>query len=153
MIPDPFHSILVVEDEPDDFRQIVKAFRDSHLANPVYHCVDGDEALDFLYRRGDYTNPEAAPRPSIILLDLKLPGTSGKVVLRTIKDDPDLKTIPVVVLTASHEPQDVAACYEAGANSYICKPVTFDGYLQAVRSLDEFWFQITILPDDTNFRR
>lgn len=142
------HPILIVEDNDLDYRQTLKAFKESHLGNPVYRCSDGDDALDFLYQRGKYADAQTAPRPSIILLDLRMPGTDGKDVLREIKNDPDLKSIPVVVLTSSEEPVDVEACYVAGANSYVPKPVTFDGYLKAVRSLNEYWFHIAILPDE-----
>uniref|UniRef100_A0A7C2JX92 Response regulator n=1 Tax=Schlesneria paludicola TaxID=360056 RepID=A0A7C2JX92_9PLAN len=145
--PGSLHPILIVEDNDIDFRQTIKAFKESHLGNPVYRCVDGDDALDFLHQRGKYSDPSTAPRPSIILLDLRMPGTDGKEVLREIKGNPDLRTIPVVVLTTSDAPVDVEACYAAGANSYVCKPVTFEGYLKAVRSLDEYWFHIAILPD------
>lgn len=146
--PGSLHPILIVEDNDIDYRQTLKAFKESHLGNPVYRCVDGDDALDFLYQRGKYAAEVVAPRPSIILLDLRMPGLDGKDVLRQIKSDPDLKSIPVVVLTTSEAPVDVEACYAAGANSYVPKPVTFDGYLKAVRSMNEYWFHIAILPDD-----
>jgi two-component system response regulator len=146
--PGSMHPILIVEDNDIDFRQTIKAFKESHLGNPVYRCVDGDDALDFLYQRGKYSEAGSAPRPSIILLDLRMPGLDGKDVLREIKSNPDLKAIPVVVLTTSEVQVDVDACYAAGANSYVPKPVTFEGYLKAVRSLNEYWFHIAILPDD-----
>lgn len=146
--PGSMHPILIVEDNDIDYRQTIKAFKESHLGNPVYRCVDGDDALDFLYQRGKYTDPTTAPRPSIILLDLRMPGLDGKDVLREIKSSPELKSIPVVVLTTSEAAVDVDACYAAGANSYVPKPVTFEGYLKAVRSLEEYWFHIAILPDE-----
>lgn len=144
------HPILIVEDNDIDYRQTLRAFRESHLANPVYRCEDGDEALDFLFHRGSYSDPATAPRPSIILLDLRLPGTDGREVLRQIKNDAELRTIPVIVLTTSDAPVDIEACYQAGANSYVKKPVGFENYLQAVKSLDQYWFHIAILPDENS---
>lgn len=141
------HPILIVEDNDIDFRQTLRAFRESHLANPVYRCINGDDALDFLFHRGPYSDPATAPRPSIILLDLRLPGTDGKDVLQQIKREPSLCSIPVIVLTTSDAPVDIEACYQAGANSYVKKPVGFENYLQAVKSLDEYWFHIAILPE------
>lgn len=141
------HSILIVEDNDVDYRQTIRAFREAHLANPVYRCVDGEDALDFLFHRGRYSDPKSAPRPSIILLDLNMPGTGGREVLAQIKADPELRSIPVIVLTTSEAPVDIEACYQAGANSYVKKPVGFENYIRAVRMLDQYWFHIAILPD------
>lgn len=141
------HPILIVEDNDYDYRQTLRAFEESRLANPVYRCVDGDDALDFLHRRGEYQDPTSSPRPGLILLDLKLPGTDGSEVLQEVKSDPKLRTIPVIVLTTSQDERDIEECYRAGANSYVCKPVTFEGYVDAIRRLEEYWFHIVILPD------
>lgn len=141
------HPILIVEDNDYDFDQTVRAFQASRLANPIYRCVNGDDALDYLYRRGDYVDPSSAPRPSIVLLDLKLPGTDGHEVLQVVKADAALRSIPVVMLTTSEDERDIQACYQAGANTYIRKPVTFEGYLEAVQRLEQYWFQIAVLPD------
>ncbi len=141
------HPILIVEDNDYDFDQTVRAFQASRMANPIFRCVNGDDALDFLYRRGEYSDPASAPRPSIVLLDLKLPGTDGYEVLEIVKADPELRSIPVVMLTTSEDERDIQACYRAGANTYIRKPVTFDGYLEAVQRLEQYWFQIAVLPD------
>jgi CheY-like chemotaxis protein len=138
--------ILLVEDSPEDFEATVRALRKAGVANPVYRCEDGDEALDYLHRRGRYADPATAPRPGIILLDLNLPGTDGREVLEEIKADASLQLIPVVVLTTSTDERDVERCYRAGANSYIKKPVDLDGFLQAIRRLTEFWFEVVILP-------
>ncbi len=146
-IPIVHHPILIVEDNDYDFDQTVRAFQRSRLANPIFRCVNGDDALDFLYHRGEYTDPASAPRPSIVLLDLKLPGTDGHEVLQIVKADTDLKSIPVVMLTTSEDERDIQACYLAGANTYIRKPVTFDGYLEAVQRLEQYWFHIAVLPD------
>jgi CheY-like chemotaxis protein len=138
--------ILLVEDSPEDFETTERAFRRSGLKNPIYRCADGDEALDFLHRRGQYSDPEKAPRPGVILLDLNLPGTDGREVLSEIKNDPGLKQIPVIVLTTSKDERDVEVCYRCGANSYIQKPVDLDGFMKAIERLNDYWFEVVILP-------
>lgn len=138
--------ILIVEDSPEDYEATVRALNKSGLHNPLFHCSDGDDALDFLHRRGTYTSAEEAPRPGIILLDLNLPGTDGREVLEEIKHDPDLKKIPVVVLTTSTDERDIEACYAAGANSYVQKPVNLDGFMKAIQRLKDYWFQIVVFP-------
>lgn len=142
----PRQPILLVEDSPEDFEATVRALRRAGLANPIFRCEDGDEALDFLYKRGRFADPKSAPRPGIILLDLNLPGTDGREVLTTVKADPALRSIPVVVLTTSTDERDIERCYHAGANSYVNKPVDLDGFLRAVQRLKEFWFEIVIVP-------
>lgn len=138
--------ILLVEDSPEDYEATVRAFRKSGLANPIYHCVDGDDALDFLFRQGRYDEPESAPRPGIVLLDLNLPGTDGRDVLTAVKQDDDLKSIPVIVLTTSSHEQDIDRCYRDGANSYIQKPVHLSGFMEAIQRLKDYWFEIVVLP-------
>ena len=140
------HPILIVEDSPEDYEATVRGFRNSGLANPIYHCEDGDEALDFLFRQGEYADPAKAPRPGIILLDLNLPGTDGREVLAEIKKDGKLKKIPVVVLTTSGDERDIDQCYENGASSYIVKPVSFSAFMEAIQRLKEYWFEIVVLP-------
>lgn len=142
----PNQPILLVEDSPEDYETTERAFRRSGLRNPIVRCADGDEALDYLYRRGEYTDPAKSPRPGVILLDLNLPGTDGREVLSEIKADPSLKQIPVVVLTTSRDDRDVDACYRAGASSYIQKPVDLDGFIKAVERLNGYWFEVVILP-------
>ena len=138
--------ILVIEDSPEDFEATTRVLRKSGLANPIYRCSDGDEALDFLFQRGAYSDPELAPRPSVILLDLNLPGTDGRDVLAEIKNDDHLKLIPVVVLTTSSDERDIEKCYQAGANSYMKKPVDLGGFVTAIQRLKDYWFEIVILP-------
>jgi CheY-like chemotaxis protein len=146
-VPDtPHQPILLVEDSPEDYETTERAFRRVGLNNPIVRCVDGDEALDFLRRRGRYTDPATAPRPGVILLDLNLPGTDGREVLLEIKSDPQLRQIPVVVLTTSSDDRDIEACYRAGANSYIQKPVDIDGFMKAIECLNDYWFEVVILP-------
>lgn len=138
--------ILLVEDSPEDVEATVRALRKAGLANPIHHCLDGDEALDYLRRRGKFSDPATAPRPGVVLLDLNLPGTDGREVLTEAKSDPELKSIPVIVLTTSADDRDISRCYEAGANSYIKKPVDIEGFMQAIRRLTDYWFEVVILP-------
>ncbi len=140
--------ILVVEDSDDDFFAMQRAFKKAGLLNPVRRCTNGDQALDYLYQRGDFTDPEAAPRPAIILLDLNLPGLDGREVLQVVKSDPKLRRIPVIVLTTSSARQDIERCYAAGANSYVHKPVNLEGFFQAISRLKDFWFGIAVLPKE-----
>ncbi|NOT01807.1 MAG: response regulator [Phycisphaerales bacterium] len=141
---EPFRQpILLVEDSHEDCEAILRALRKTGVANAVNHCADGDEALDYLYRRGKHGD---APRPGVILLDLNLPGTDGRQVLATIKRDAQLKRIPVIVLTTSTDERDVEGCYRDGANSYIRKPVDLAGFMTAVQRLKDYWFEIVILP-------
>jgi len=143
-VPDsPNQPILLVEDSPEDFETTQRAFRRSGLKNPIVRCSDGDDALDFLFRRGDHAD---APRPGVVLLDLNLPGTDGREVLTEMKADPELRQIPVIVLTTSSDERDVSACYQAGASSYIQKPVDLEGFMRAIERLNDYWFEVVILP-------
>ncbi|MEA2601294.1 MAG: hypothetical protein QOF89_2286 [Acidobacteriota bacterium] len=138
--------ILLVEDSPEDFETTERALRKSGLKNPIFRCADGDEALDFLHRRGRFVDPETSPRPGVILLDLNLPGTDGREVLNEVKTDPNLKQIPVIVLTTSKDDRDIEVCYRCGANSYIQKPVDLEGFMRAIERLNDYWFEVVILP-------
>lgn len=138
--------ILIVEDSPEDYEITLRAFKKAGLANPILRCKDGDEALDFLFRRGKYSDPSTSPRPGIILLDLNLPGTEGREVLYEIKKDPELGKIPVVVLTTSRDEKDIERCYKDGANSYIAKPVDMQGFFEAIQRLKDYWLEVVILP-------
>jgi two-component system response regulator len=143
-VPDsPSQPILLVEDSPEDFETAERAFRRSGLKNPIIRCSDGDEALELLFRRGRFAD---APRPGVVLLDLNLPGTDGREVLAEIKAAPQLKHIPVIVLTTSSDDRDVQACYQAGASSYIQKPVDLEGFMRAIERLNDYWFEVVILP-------
>jgi two-component system, response regulator len=142
----PSQPILLVEDSPEDYEATVRAFKRSGLSNPIFRCEDGENALDFLHRRGPYSDPERAPRPGVILLDLNLPGTDGREVLTEIKSDDQLKQIPVIVLTTSNDARDVESCYQAGANSYIQKPVDTEGFVRAIERLNGYWFEVVVLP-------
>lgn len=138
--------ILLVEDSPEDFEATLRAFQKSGLKNTLLRCEDGDEALDYLHRRGKYADPAQSPRPGVILLDLNLPGTDGRQVLSEVKNSEHLRDIPVVVLTTSADERDITACYRAGANSYIQKPVDIDGFMKAIERLNGYWFEVVILP-------
>jgi CheY-like chemotaxis protein len=140
------HPILLVEDSPEDYAAMVRAFHKAGLSNPIFRCANGDDALDFLHHRGSFTDLEQTPRPSIILLDLNLPGTDGREVLAEVKADPRFKAIPVIVMTTSDDDRDIAGCYQAGANSYVQKPVSLDRFLRAIQRLKDFWFEIVLLP-------
>ena len=141
-------TILVVDDSDDDFAATKRAFARAGVGNPIERCADGDAALDYLHRRNGYADPARSPRPGIILLDLNLPATDGREVLRQVKSDPDLKRIPVVVLTTSRAERDIQACYAAGANSYVQKPVDLARFVEAVAKLKQYWFQLVILPHE-----
>ena len=140
------HWILIVEDSDTDYETTIRAFKNCNLTNPVKRCEDGEEALDYLFRRNRFSNVENSPRPGLILLDLNLPGTDGREVLEEIKNDPNLKSIPVVVLTTSSDMNDIENSYEAGANSFIHKPVDLQGFFEAIQGFKDFWFQVALLP-------
>ena len=138
--------LLVIEDSNEDFEALQRYIRRSPLTIPIYHCVDGDDALAFLDRTGRYADPQSAPRPGLILLDLNLPGTDGREVLRKIKQDETLKLIPVVVFTTSNNPKDIEACYRQGVNSYIIKPMDFNRLKRSIQIFIDYWFDTTVLP-------
>lgn len=138
--------ILLVEDSLEDADITMRAFKKVGVSNPVYHCLGGDEALDFLHRRGKYTNGEHSPRPCVIVLDLNLPGTDGRELLAEIKGSAQLRSIPVVVMTTSVDERDVQNCYEVGANSYVKKPVDSNGFVRSIQYLKDFWFDVAVLP-------
>jgi len=137
--------ILVVEDSDEDFVATQRAFEKADLKNPIHRCMEGDEALDFLYKRGEYKYSET---PCLILLDLNIPGISGKKVLQIIKSDPVLKKIPVAVFSTSNNQSDVDFCYDNGANSYVPKPVDIDGLFKAISHLKEYWLSSAAFPSN-----
>jgi CheY-like chemotaxis protein len=131
-------SILFAEDSPQDVEMTLVALEEHHLANEIVVVNDGAEALDYLYSREKYEGRKGG-NPVVILLDLKMPKVDGLEVLRTVKGDPALKQIPVVMLTSSREEQDLIRSYEAGANAYVVKPVSFQQFVEAVKQLGAFW--------------
>ena len=138
--------LLVVEDSDEDFEALERIMRQAAVANPVYRCLDGEEALEFLYHEGEYKNMKKAPRPSLILLDLNLPGTDGREVLGHIKQNDRLKAIPVVVFTTSSNPKDIEACYSQGVNGYIVKPMNTQRLKEIVHIFIDYWFKAVELP-------
>ena len=138
-------TILMADDDADDRMLAEDAMKESRLSNS-FRCVeDGQELMDYLMRRGRYATGDA-PRPGLILLDLNMPRKDGRQALQEIKSDPDLRRIPVVILTTSKTEEDVLRSYDLGANSFISKPVTFDGLVDIVRTLGNYWFKIVELP-------
>lgn len=149
MKPDPKTvTILLADDDPDDRLLVREAFEENHLLNVVDTVEDGEELMDYLYRRGKFT--EIAARPSLILLDLNMPRKSGLEALREIKEDPKLRRLPVVILTTSKAEEDIIRSYDLGVNSFIVKPVTFEALVELIKDLDKYWFQIVELPKLAN---
>jgi CheY-like chemotaxis protein len=138
--------ILLVEDSDEDYETIRRAFNQVNLGNTLIRSEDGDQALDYLFHRGRYENRDTSPRPSLILMDLNLPGTDGRAVLAQIKGNPDLRQIPVVVMTTSSDERDIAWSYAAGANSFIQKPVSFAGVVDAMKRVKDYWFDLVLFP-------
>jgi CheY-like chemotaxis protein len=130
--------ILLVEDNPHDVEMTLAALEENHLANEVVVVRDGAEALDYLYRRGVF-KLRAPGNPAVVLLDIKLPKVDGVEVLRQVKADPELRRVPVVMLTSSREEQDLLATYDLGVNAYVVKPVDFNDFVQALNKLGLFW--------------
>ena len=136
-------QILLVDDNDADVRLATEALKAAKVINCIHVAHDGVEALEYLRRQGAYAT---APRPDLILLDLNMPRKNGRQVLLEVKSDPDLRNIPVVVLTTSSDEEDVVKSYDLHANCYIVKPVSFDGLIKVVKSLDEFWLSVVCLP-------
>jgi len=144
LLPLPI-EILLVEDNPGDVRLTRETLKETKVLNTLSVVDDGEKALQFLRREGQYAN---APRPDLILLDLNIPKLDGREVLQSIKDDPDLRVIPVVVLTTSKAEEDILKSYQLHANCYISKPVELDGFIKVVRSIENFWLSLVKLPKD-----
>lgn len=133
--------ILIVEDSEEDYEATLRAFQHASLRNPVHWCRSGEEAMDFL-------QAAKGREPGLILLDLNMAGMDGHRTLVAIKQNDNFRRIPVIILTTSGNERDVKDCYDAGANTYVQKPVTLDGLIDAIRRLKEFWFEIALLPKD-----
>ncbi|MEU4264447.1 response regulator [Streptomyces sp. NPDC025273] len=136
-------EVLLVEDDPGDELMTREAFADNKIRNTLHVVRDGQEALDFLYRRGEHAG---APRPDLVLLDLNLPKYDGRQVLEQIKTDPELALIPVVVLTTSSAEEDILRSYKLHANAYVTKPVDLEQFIGAVRQIDDFFVSVVRLP-------
>ena len=138
--------ILLAEDDLGDQELTKRALEEGKIENELYIVKDGEEALDYLFRRGRYTDPETSPRPDLFLLDLNMPKIDGRQVLEQIRSIHELRNIRVVVLTTSRLEEDITRSYDLGVHSYITKPVELDQFFNVVRTLEEYWFQIVVLP-------
>jgi len=138
--------ILLVEDNPDDVALTMRAFKRSHLMNPLVVARDGVEALDFVFARGVHADRASAALPTLVILDLKLPRLDGLGVLKALRGDPRTSLLPAVILTSSKEEQDIVSGYKFGANSYVRKPVDFAEFLEAVKVLGIYWLALNQLP-------
>ena len=139
--------ILLVEDDPDDQDLTKRALKGSKLRNKLCIVDNGEHALDYLFRRSQFTDPKTSPRPDLILLDLNLPKLDGRAVLKEIKGSPELRRIPVVILSTSSQEEDILRSYDLGVNSYITKPVRMEGFIKVIRDLERYWFELVVLPD------
>jgi CheY-like chemotaxis protein len=137
-------EILLAEDNPGDVRLTEKALQQGKIANNIHVTTDGIEALAFLHQNGEYSD---APRPDLVLLDLNMPRKDGEAVLEEMQTDAELRRIPVVVLTSSESEADIARSYELNANAYLTKPVDFEGFVDIIDRLEDFWFQVVKLPE------
>jgi CheY-like chemotaxis protein len=138
--------ILIADDDPEDRMLVKEALEESRLKNRMAFVENGEELLDYLKNRGKFTDKEAYPTPGLILLDLNMPKKDGREALKEIKSDPHLRIIPIVVLTTSKAEEDILKTYDLGVSSFITKPVTFSGLVDAMRTLSKYWFEIVELP-------
>ena len=145
---DRFAHILLVEDNRMDVELTLDAFKEARLLNTIYVSPNGQDALDYLFGRGKYADRIAYPIPNLVLLDLKLPGVDGFEVLRQVKSAPILRRLPVIILTSSKEEGDRALTYDIGANSYIVKPVSFNGFLDVIKQIEGYWISLNVAPPE-----
>ncbi|HET7184334.1 MAG TPA: response regulator [Terriglobales bacterium] len=138
--------ILLAEDDDDDFYLTDRALKENRLRNEISRVKDGEELMEYLRHEGKFAGSNGFPAPSLILLDLNMPRKDGREALKEIKSDPKLRHIPVVVLTTSRAEEDVVRSYQLGVNSFITKPVTFLGLVEAMKALGEYWFEVVVLP-------
>lgn len=139
-------TILMADDDADDRRLTQEAFEEARLINDLRFVENGEQLMDYLRREGAYAPPAEAPRPGLILLDLNMPRKDGRTVLKEVKGDPNLRQIPIVVLTTSKADEDIYKSYDLGVNSYIVKPVTFEALVDILQTLEKYWFEIVELP-------
>ena len=140
-------QILMADDDPDDRLMAKKALQEYRLKNGLQFVEDGEELMDYLRHRGKYADPATSPEPGLILLDLNMPKKDGREALAEIKADPVLRKVPVVILTTSKAEEDVLRSYDLGVNSYITKPVTFQGLAEVMKMLSIYWFELVKLPN------
>ena len=146
MQPPSARTILMVEDNEDDYEATMRGFELAQVENPVHWCKSGKDALDYLKHEGRYAGQPAPEAPAVVLLDLNMPGLDGRKTLALIKQDPRLRRIPVVVLTTSAAEDDIEKCYELGASSYIQKPIDFEGLTRVASRIKDYWFATALLP-------
>lgn len=139
-------TILMADDDPEDLMLAEEALEEARLANDFRSVGDGEELMAYLQRTGEYSDPDDAPRPGLILLDLNMPRKNGFEALEEIKSDPELRQIPIVVLTTSKAEEDVYRSYDLGVNSFISKPVSFDGLVDAMKAIGKYWIEIVRRP-------
>ena len=142
--------ILLVEDNPADQQLTIRAFQKGKINTNLQIVSDGQEAMDYLQQTGKFEDKKSFPRPDLILLDINMPRKDGKQVLKEIRADENLKSIPVVMLTTSDQEKDVIDSYNLGVNSYISKPVRINDFIDVISKLEEFWFTLSILPPNNN---
>lgn len=145
--------ILLAEDDDDDYMLTTQALNDNRLANRVFRVKDGIELMEYLKREGEYASPDKSPAPSLILLDLNMPRMDGREALRLIKASDRWRRYPVVVLTTSRAQEDIVRAYDLGVNSFITKPVSFHGLVEAVKVLGRYWFEVVDLPEGEYAKR
>lgn len=139
--------ILMADDDADDRMLTKEALEESRVLNDLRFVEDGEELMDYLARRGEYTDPENSPRPGLILLDLNMPKKDGREALKEIKEDPELRRIPIVVMTTSQAEEDIFRSYDLGASSFITKPVTFDRLVELMKTIGDYWVEFVRLPN------
>jgi len=142
--------ILMAEDDLDDRLLARRALNENYVANPLITVNNGEELLEYLYQKGKYSDPATSPKPCFILLDLNMPRLDGREALKIIKEDENLKRIPIVVMTTSKADEDILSSYDEGANSFITKPFTFEGLVQVVKALKHYWLEVVELPAGSN---
>lgn len=146
MVTQSFKPLLVAEDSDEDFEVLELLMQQMRVQNPIHRCTNGDKVLDFVYQDGECGEQRSAPLPSVILLDLNLPGTDGREVLEQLKQDQNFREIPIVVFTTSSNPKDVEFCYQNGANGYLIKPVDLEELERTVQAFVDYWLQANIPP-------
>jgi CheY-like chemotaxis protein len=146
-------TILVADDDPDDRMMIEEAFEENRVVNAVDFVEDGEQLMAYLRREGDFAHLAGRPYPGIILLDLNMPRKDGREALKELKADPDLCRIPVVVLTTSQAEEDIVRTYGLGVSSFVTKPVSFEGLVEAIKVICQYWIQIVALPPECSYRQ
>lgn len=151
-VPPDSRHILLLEDDPDEFESAVRALRDAGLLNPIVHCTDGGDALAYLKHTGEYADPQQSPRPAVVLIDASMPRLDGLSVLAEMQRTPELADIPVIALTSGEDEAELERYSERGASAVIRKPMDLDRFLEALRRLENYWFEVVLVPRDAPTR-